>query len=133
MSERPRSGACRRGFSLIELMVVVVIVGLLASIAVPAYQDAQREAYRAVVLADLNAVKQAIEGYRTTIGGLPDQQELEDAGFTLSPGVYFDKFDLKDADAPDARIHIHIAHQASHQYYHIEYPTDPEPELRWKK
>jgi general secretion pathway protein G len=123
----------RRGFSLIELLVVVVIVGLLASIAVPAYRDVQQRAYDAVVTADLNATRQAIEAYITNHGTLPDEDDLQASGFTLSPGVYFDKYDVKNEGDPDARVHIHIAHTASLQYYHIEYPDDPEPELRWKK
>ena len=39
----PRSG----GFSLIELMVVVAIVGLIVTIGIPTYQDSVRKARRA--------------------------------------------------------------------------------------
>ena len=56
-----------------------------------------------------------------------------DSGFTLSPGVTFEKYDVKDEGTSDERIHIHIAHEASPQYYHIEYPRDSEAELEWKR
>lgn len=41
------------GFTLIELMIVVVIVGILAMIALPAYQDSVRKSRRADVLTKL--------------------------------------------------------------------------------
>lgn len=43
----------KRGFTLIEVMIVVVIVAILASIAYPAYQDSVRKTHRANAEADL--------------------------------------------------------------------------------
>lgn len=42
-----------QGFTLVELMIVVVIVGILATIALPAYQDYVRKSRRADVLTKL--------------------------------------------------------------------------------
>jgi type IV pilus assembly protein PilE len=52
------------GFTLIELMIVVVIVGILASIALPAYQDFVRKGRRADALAKLLDLQLTQEKYR---------------------------------------------------------------------
>ncbi|WP_373714859.1 type IV pilin protein [Roseateles sp.] len=53
-----------RGFSLIELMVVVVIAGILAAVAYPAYTSHVQRGRRADAMAVLTAVVQAQERYR---------------------------------------------------------------------
>ncbi|MBD7989042.1 type IV pilin protein [Luteimonas sp. Sa2BVA3] len=61
-----------RGFTLIELMIVVAVVAVLAAIAVPSYQEAVRKGRRGQAKADLVEVAQLAERYRTvnnTYGG----------------------------------------------------------------
>lgn len=53
----------RDGFTLIELMVVVVIVGLLAVIAGPQFANARQRTYVAVMKADLRNFVSAEESY----------------------------------------------------------------------
>ena len=58
----------RRGFTLIELTIVVSIVALLAVVALPAYQGSVRRAHRAEAKAALSAAAQMMERYLTEHG-----------------------------------------------------------------
>ncbi|HBK46826.1 MAG TPA: type IV pilin [Xanthomonadaceae bacterium] len=59
------SGFRSRGFTLIELMVVVAIIAILAAIAYPAYQDFVRKGRRGQAKADLVEYAQVAERFRT--------------------------------------------------------------------
>jgi type IV pilus assembly protein PilE len=54
-----------RGFTLIELMVVVAVIAILASIAYPSYQDSVRKSKRAQVKADMVELAQRYERFHT--------------------------------------------------------------------
>ena len=55
--------ATREGFSLIELLIVIVIIGILASIAIPKFANTKEKAYVATMKSDLRNLVTAEEGY----------------------------------------------------------------------
>ena len=55
----------QRGFTLVELVITVLIVAILASIALPAYQDQVRKSRRAEVKGEILAMVQCMERFNT--------------------------------------------------------------------
>ena len=53
----------RKGFTLIEILIVVVVLGILAAIAIPRYTRARENAYSAAVRSDLENLALAQEAY----------------------------------------------------------------------
>jgi len=65
------SHATSRGFTLVEIMVVVVIIGLLAALALPAFQRSQRASQNSRAINDFRIFVQAFEIYNTQNGSFP--------------------------------------------------------------
>jgi general secretion pathway protein G len=64
-----------RGFTLIELMIVMTIIGILASIAIPSYQRSLIKARESVLMEDLYQMRRAIDSYFADNGKYPDSLE----------------------------------------------------------
>jgi type IV pilus assembly protein PilE len=72
LDSAPRRVAIARGFTLIELVIVVAIVAILAAIALPSYRQQVLKAHRSQAKADLLEYSQGLERYysvnRTYVG-----------------------------------------------------------------
>jgi general secretion pathway protein G len=78
-SANPRA---ERGFTLLELIIVIAIIGILATIAMPAMKDMPRRANEAVLKTNLHTLRDVIDQYYGDKGHYPETlQALVEAGY----------------------------------------------------
>ncbi len=65
----------KAGFTLIELMVVMVILGILATMIVPRIMDRPEEARRIKASVDIQSIEQALKMYNLDNGGYPTTEQ----------------------------------------------------------
>ncbi|NOQ35877.1 MAG: prepilin-type N-terminal cleavage/methylation domain-containing protein [Methylococcaceae bacterium] len=93
-----------KGFTLIELMVVVSIIGILASIALPAYQDYMTRAKAAEIFQIATPLKKAVGDYYAFHGKMPkDNESLHLAKPDLLQGSQVESMEIENG-----AIHISI-------------------------
>lgn len=84
-----RSGA--RGFTLIEVLIAVVVVGVLGMVALPTFLDAIRKSRRAEAISTLATLQQAQERYRSNNATYADNDVLTSSlrvNATTASGYY---------------------------------------------
>jgi prepilin-type N-terminal cleavage/methylation domain-containing protein len=80
----------QNGFTIVELLIVVVVIAILAAITIAAYNGIQNRANDAAVKSDLATVAQKVKLYQVDNGVFPNGLQLPTAvgSFTASKGSY---------------------------------------------
>ena len=88
----------QQGFTLIELMIVVAIIGILAAVAIPSYRDYTARAQMSEALSLLSGFKTGLAEYHQSQGAFNTSLKATQFGATVS-GKYVAKIELKNASA----------------------------------
>lgn len=112
-----------RGFTLIELMIVIAIVGILASVAYPAYQDYTIRARVTEGVSATSPAKLAVTEYFEVNGELPPGGDNQAAGFEQ----FIDSDFVESVDwHEDQRIEIEFDEASLGLSSQLELQLDPE-------
>lgn len=98
-----------KGFTLIEVVIIIVVLGILAAVAIPKYQDITGEAKEAAARASLGSIRSGVTIYyanqavTTGTATWPLQSELETYGTVMAQGIPVNPYQ-SDSNAPDSIV-----------------------------
>jgi prepilin-type N-terminal cleavage/methylation domain-containing protein len=87
---RSRTSAATVGFTIVELLIVIVVIGILAAITVVAYNGVQERARNASIMSDIKKVQKYIEAYNAENGSYPVTSATTISGSNTNAAVTSD-------------------------------------------
>ncbi len=98
-----------KGFTLVELVIIIVILGILAAVAIPKYQDLSSEAKEAAARSSLGSLRSAItifyanQAVKTGTATWPPMDSLRAAGVVMAQNLPANPYQVASS-APDSVV-----------------------------
>ena len=85
--------SAHRGFTIVELLIVIVVIAILAAITIVAYNGIQASARDAERVSDMNALQKKLEIFYAKTGYYPNSAQMSDTTFRtqtlqIEDGIY---------------------------------------------
>ncbi|HEX7368554.1 MAG TPA: prepilin-type N-terminal cleavage/methylation domain-containing protein [Candidatus Saccharimonadales bacterium] len=87
-----------KGFTIVELLIVIVVIGILAGLVITTYSGIQQRARNTVRQTDLKAVQSQLEAYYATNGYYPANSTTDGLGSDSSENQTFVTTNMKGLD-----------------------------------
>lgn len=81
--------ATKNGFTIVELLIVIVVIAILAAITIVAFNGIQAKAHDAAVRSDLSALAKKLQIYKIDNGNYPYGSDPFNTGQALAAGISF--------------------------------------------
>ena len=115
----------QKGFTIIELLIVIVVIGILAGIVITTYSGIQAKARNAVRQTDIQSIQTQLEAYYSQNGHYPSNADLSSATWRATNMPSLDTNALIDPSSGQTISNVTIADNSTGQAKEYSYyPVD---------
>ena len=109
-----------QGFTIVELMIVIVVIGILATLVITTYNGVQSKARDTKRQTDINAIQGQVEAYNTNAGYYPTLTNLNTPAWRATNLKGLDSSALQD---PQGSAQTLVASPAAKSYAYAALPA----------
>jgi len=110
-----------RGFTIVELLIVIVVIGILAALVIVTYNGIQQKARDTERKTDINAIASHLEAYNAQNGRYPTLADVNDATFRAANMKGLDPAALQD---PKGTSQALVDTAGANVYSYVESPAN---------
>lgn len=91
------------GFTIVELLIVIVIIGILATLVIVTFSGVQQKARDSERKTDINAIAGQLEAFYANKGYYPTKADFEDSTFRTDNEIRIDDKAFADPSSPNTK------------------------------